>query len=179
MHSNAGYSLEDGDLVNSDSVLITSSSITGSTLDDSVAPAISQPVIQQLQVWQQRALAAEQKAERANEAIRAGLMSYMREWVKQKLFRKLIEDRTQLLESQHVATLKALAVDERLARLEIQIQQQNQVYEQRIDRLTQELAVTKEESRALIRAQITQIKSEMEAARVRLIAEAARNAVAT
>jgi hypothetical protein len=76
-------------------------------------------------------------------------------------------------------TLKALAVDERLGRLEIQIQQQNQVYEQRIERLTQELAVTKEESRALIRVQITQIKSEMEAARVRLVAEAARNEVAS
>ena len=60
---------------------------------------------------------------------------------------------------------------------ELQIQQQNQIYEQRIERLTQELAVTKEESRTLIRAQITQIKSEMEAARVRLIAEAARNGV--
>jgi hypothetical protein len=166
-------------MANSESVLITSPSITGSTSEESVAPAVSQPVIQQLQVWQQRALAAEQKVQQANDVIRGGLISYMREWLKQKLFRDLIADRAQLLESQHLATLKALAVDERLGRLEIQIQQQNQVYEQRIERLTQELAVTKEESRALIRVQITQIKSEMEAARVRLVAEDARNEVAS
>jgi hypothetical protein len=166
-----------GHVANSESVLITSPSITGSTSEESVAPAVSQPMIQQLQVWQQRALAAEHKAQQANDAIRAGIMSYMREWLKQKLFRSLIADRAQLLESQHLATVKALAVDERLGRLEIQIQQQNQVYEERIERLTQELVVTKEESRALIRAQIIQIKSEMEAARVRLLAEAARDGV--
>ena len=154
-----------------DSVLVTSQSITGSIIEQSDAPSVSQPVIQQLQVWQQRALAAEQKVEKANDAIRDGLMTYLAEWLKQKLFRKLIADRAQLLESQQVATVRALAVDERLSRLEVQIQQQNQAYEQRIERLTQELAVTKEESRALIRAQITQIKSEMEAARARLVAE--------
>jgi hypothetical protein len=128
-------------------------------------------VIQQLQVWQQRALAAEQKVEKANDAIRDGIMSYLADWLKQKLFRKLIDDRAQLLESQRIATIRAIAVDERLSRLEVQIQQQNQAYEQRIERLNQELTVTKEESRALIRAQITQIKSEMEAARARLVAE--------
>jgi hypothetical protein len=176
VHSNFPLSLESGKLANSDLVLITSPSITGSTAEESI-PAISQPVIQQLQVWQQRALAAEHKAQQANDAIRTGLISYMREWLKQKLFRRLIEDRANLLESQHLATLKALAVDDRLGRIELQIQQQNQMYEQRIERLTQELAVTKEESRTLIRAQITQIKSEMEAARVRLISEAARNGV--
>jgi len=176
VHSNFPLSLEAGKLANSDSVLVISPSITGSTAEESI-PAISQPVIQQLQVWQQRALAAEHKAQQANDVIRAGLMSYMREWLKQKLFRRLIDDRANLLETQHLATLKALAVDDRLGRIELQIQQQNQMYEQRIERLTQELAVTKEESRTLIRAQITQIKSEMEAARVRLIAEAARNGV--
>ncbi len=176
VHSNFPLSLESGNLVNSDSVLVTSPSTTGSTAEESI-PAVSQPVIQQLQVWQQRALAAEQKAQQANDVIRAGLMSYMREWLKQKLFRKLIADRAELLETQHLATLKALAVDERLGRLETQIQKQNDAYEERIERLTQELAVTREESRALIRAQITQIKSEMEAARVRLIAEAARDGV--
>jgi cell division septum initiation protein DivIVA len=65
-----------------------------------------------------------------------------------------------------------LAVDQRLAKIEVQLQQQNQAYEQRIERLTQELAITKEESRALIRAQIAQIKVEMDAARARLLAEA-------
>jgi len=130
--------------------------------------------MQQMQIWQQRALAAELKAQQANETIRAGITTHLREWLKQKLFRKLIADRAQLMESQQIATFKALDVNERLSRLELQIQQQNQAYEQRIDRLTQELAITKEESRALIRTQIMQIKSEMESARSRLVAEAER-----
>jgi len=155
-----------------DSALITSRSTTGSTSDE-LTP-MSQPAMQQMQIWQQRALAAELKAQQANETIRAGITTHLREWLKQKLFRKLIADRAQLMESQQIATFKALDVNERLSRLELQIQQQNQAYEQRIDRLTQELAITKEESRALIRTQIMQIKSEMESARSRLVAEAER-----
>ncbi len=131
----------------------------------------------QLLVWQKRALAAEQQAQLANEVIRAGLISFMREWLKQKLFRRLIEDRAALLETKQAATFKALAVDERLSRIEVQLQQQNQAYEQRIEHLIQELRVTKEESRALIRAQIVQIKAEMEAARAKLLAEAEQHAV--
>jgi len=132
----------------------------------------------QLLVWQKRALAAEQQAQLANEVIRAGLISFMREWLKQKLFRRLIEDRAALLETKQAATFKALAVDERLSRIEVQLQQQNQAYEQRIEHLIQELRVTKEESRALIRAQIVQIKAEMDAARAKLLAEAEQHAVA-
>jgi len=132
----------------------------------------------ELLVWQKRALAAEQQAQRANDLISAGLISFMREWLKQKLFRRLIEDRAALLETQQAATFRALAVDERLSRIEKQLQQQNQAYEQRIEHLIQELRVTKEESRALIRAQIVQIKAEMDAARAKLLAEAEQHAVA-
>ena len=81
------------------------------------------------------------------------------------------------METQQAVTFKALAVDERLSRIEVQLQQQNQAYEQRIEHLIQELRVTKEESRALIRAQIVQIKAEMEAASAKLLAEAEQHAV--
>jgi exonuclease III len=159
-------------------------SATDGLVSPSSAPSISSSDAQaisakqdQALIWQQRALAAEQQAQRANDLIRAGLITCMREWLKQKLFRKLINDRTALLETQQVATFKALAVDERLSRIELQLQQQNQAYEQRIERLVQELRVTKEESRALIRAQIVQIKAEMEAARAKLLAEAEQHAM--
>jgi hypothetical protein len=169
VHSNLPLRLENGNPINADARLIASQSGKASSFEEVPSSTVS---AHQMKVWQQRAIAAEQKAQKANEVIRAGLMSYMREWLKQKLFRKLIADRTELLESQHLATMKVLAVDERLSRIELQIQQQNQAYEQRIEKLTQELAVTREESRSLIRAQINQIQGEMEAARARLIAEA-------
>ena len=63
-------------------------------------------------------------------------------------------------------------MDERLSRIELQLQQQNQTYERRIERLNKELAAAKEESRALIRAQIAAVKAEMQTARARLLAEA-------
>ena len=126
----------------------------------------------QAEILRQRALAAEERAERATAALRHGLIPHLSQWLKQKLLRKLIADRAQLMETQQAATLKAMAVEARLARVERQIQQQIQGYQQRIEALTRELIAAKEENRELIRAQIRQVKAEMEAARARLIAQA-------
>ena len=103
--------------------------------------------------------------------IRAGLIPHLRHWLKQKLVRRLITDRAQLMETQQVATLKALAVEERLARIEQQIQRQTSAYQERIEALTRELIVAKEENRELIRARIMQVKAEMAAARARLLVQ--------
>jgi sugar-specific transcriptional regulator TrmB len=91
--------------------------------------------------------------------------------LKHKLVRRLIADRSQLLGAQQAATLKAVAVEERLARIEQQIQRQNSAYQERIEALTRELIVAKEESRELIRARIAQVKAEMAAARARVMAQ--------
>jgi len=149
-------------------VVITAQSVTGSTAE--VIPA--RPIVHiesESEQWRRRALAAEERADKHAEAMRRGLMPQMRRWLKEKLTRKLIEDRKDLLETQQVAALKAIAVDERLSRIESQIQQQNAVYERRIEELTRELAAAKEENRELIRAKIAQVKSEMEAARARAL----------
>ena len=105
-------------------------------------------------------------------AVRHGLMADLSRWLKQKLVRKLISDRADLLHGQHAAAAKARSVEERLARVERQIQQQTQGYLQRIDQLTHDLVAAKAENRELIRAQIRQVKAEMEAARARLLARA-------
>ena len=123
------------------------------------------------EVLRQRALAAEQRADRANAVIRSGLIPHLSQWLKQKLVRKLVTDRAQLLDTQQAATLKAAAVEERLAKIERQIQQQNDAYQDRIEALTRELVVAKEENRELIRARIAQVKAEMEAARARIRSE--------
>jgi endonuclease/exonuclease/phosphatase family metal-dependent hydrolase len=117
---------------------------------------------------EQRAMEAEQRAEQARALMRAGVMAQLTQWLKEKLVQKLIAQRTGLLETQEAATLKALAVDERLARIEFQIKQSNELYERRIEELTRELAVAKDENRELIRAKIALIKAEMEAARTRM-----------
>lgn len=125
----------------------------------------------QTELLRRRALAAEQRAERANAVIRAGLIPHLGHWLKQKLVRRLILDRTRLLATQDAAARKAMAVEQRLARIELQVQQQDRVYQNRIEELTRELLAAKEENRELIRARIAQVKADMAIARARLVAQ--------
>ncbi len=78
-----------------------------------------------------------------------------------------------MLDTQQAATLKALAVEERLSRIEQQIQQQNRAYQERIEVLTRELIAAKEDNREMIRDRIAQVRRDMEAARARLMAQSA------
>ncbi|HWY74178.1 MAG TPA: hypothetical protein VN281_01100 [Verrucomicrobiae bacterium] len=154
----------------SGTVIITTQSVTGSA---DIIPA--RPIVRiesETEQWRRRALAAEERADKHADAMRRGLMPQMRRWLKEKLTRKLIADRSELLETQQTAALKAMAVDERLSKIESQIQQQNAVYQRRIDELIRELAAAKEENRELIRAKIAQVKFEMEAARTRALQQA-------
>ena len=155
-------------------------SSTGSAAEHAAPLAAPHPVIhlenpgatQTQSAWQQRALAAEEKAERTQALVRKGMIPHLQRWLKQKVLRKLVADRSELLTAQQAATHKARAVDERLTRIELQIQQQNLAYERRLEELTLELLAAKEENRELIRARIVQVKAEMEAARARALAQA-------
>jgi len=162
-------------------VVMTSASATESAASNRRTAPPPRPLIHvetpgdtqtQSEDLRQRALDAEQRADQATAVIRAGLLPQLNHWLKQTLTRKLMTDRAHLMKTQHVAALKALAVEQRLSRIEQQLQQQNQTYQQRIDELTHLLAVAKEENRELIRVRITQVKAEMAAARARLLAQA-------
>lgn len=104
--------------------------------------------------------------------VRLGVIKELSGWLKHKLVRKLVTDRARLMEAQQLATRMANTLDTRLARIEAQIQQQNQAYTHRIEELNKELAAAREENRELIRERIAQVKAEMEAARARVLAEA-------
>ena len=99
--------------------------------------------------------------------VREGVIANLSRWFKQKAVQRLVSDRERLLATQQAAGLKVLAVDQRLAKIEHQIQQINREYEQRIDDLLKELIAAKEENRELIRAKIALVKAEMEKARLR------------
>ena len=173
-----------GVLGSSYTVVVAGASVTGSSSEKFAAVTSPQPIIHieapgptqtHSAGWQERALQAEQRAEKAQEALRRGMLPHLRRWLKQALVRKLISDREASLETQHEATRKILNVDERLSRIEIQIREQNHVYEQRIEELTCELIAAKEENRELIRARIAQVKAEMEAARARMLADSEKS----
>ena len=103
---------------------------------------------------------------------RARFLSEFAAWLKQAFVGRLVSDRREMLEAQELAVQKARLVDERLARIEQQIQRQTQDYERRIEELTIELAAAKEENRELISARITQIKLEMAGVRAKVLAQA-------
>jgi len=161
-------------------VVMASQSAAESTAGKGHTPPPPSPLIRmeaagttqtQTEALRQQALAAEQRADRALAVIRAGLIPQLGQWLKQTFTRKLIRDRAQLLQTQQVVALKAMAVEQRLTRIEQQIQQQNRAYEERIEELTRELLVAREENRELIRARIVQVRADMEAARARLMAQ--------
>jgi hypothetical protein len=167
-----------GELPTSYTVVMGTRSATEAALVPISPSRVPQPIIQveapgttqtQAEALRRRALTAEQRAEHANAVIRKGLIPYLSQWLKQKVVRKLIADRAQLIETQQAAAHKVMAVEERLSRIEQQIQRQNDTYQARIETLTRELLTAKEENRELIRARIAQVKAEMEAARVRLM----------
>jgi len=107
--------------------------------------------------------------------VSASLVSALSQWLKQKLVRRLIADRAKLVATHQESTFKVMRVNERLARIEAQLKEQNQAYENRIAQLTEQLSAAKEENRELIRAQIVRVKAEMEAARAKVLAEADLN----
>jgi hypothetical protein len=160
-------------------VVMSLPSETGSLDQDISIPSQPQSSVQDLPTvhtqsatWEERARAAEQNAERAQSILRDRLAGTLGRWLKQKFVRKLVSDRAQLLESQQNAAFKAMKVDERLARIEKQVQQQTQLYELKIEELTRDLHAAREENRELIRARIAQVKLEMEAVRARMMAQA-------
>jgi hypothetical protein len=163
-------------------VVVTPQSVTGSAAGEIVVSSTSRPrggvpapavrrSADAPEDWQHHAQNAGPHPESAA-AMRDGLFTHLSHWLKEKLVRRLIADRAQLLAMQEAAARKTLAMDERLARVERQIQQQNQAYEQRIIDLTRELDAAREGNRELIQAQIAKVKAEMEAARARLRTEA-------
>jgi hypothetical protein len=108
----------------------------------------------------------------ADPAIRRGVVQELANWLKHKFVRKLMSDREQMLQAHELATRMASTLDNRLARIEAQIRQQNEAYLRRIDELNRELSAAREENRELIRERIAQVKAEMEAARAKVLAEA-------
>jgi hypothetical protein len=94
--------------------------------------------------------------------VREGLILQLSHWLKTKFMQRLVSERAELLKTHQTAALKVLAMDERLSKVERQIQERNREYEQRIDALLKELEVAREENRELIRAKIALLKAEME-----------------
>jgi hypothetical protein len=101
--------------------------------------------------------------------LRQSLLAHMAEWLKHAFVQRLVRDRQNLIEAQHIAAQKVSSMDERLARVEAKIQKETAAYEKQIEQLGRELSSAREENRELIRTQIRLLKSEMETTRARVL----------
>jgi hypothetical protein len=101
--------------------------------------------------WRSRALIAEGKAERAHQAIRSGVMG----WMKEKVVRTLFRQRAELLDAQQKAEAEMRELEQRLEQLHAPLQERISAYEQRIEELEKDLAAKGEENRELIGARIS------------------------
>jgi hypothetical protein len=115
------------------------------------------------QSWRERAVAAEAKAARAQEAIRAGALGMMRETV----FQTLSTQRAELLSAQQRAEAEMRELEQRLEQLHTPLQERIEAYEKRIEELEQDLAAKGEENRELIGARINVAKQQLKAERGR------------
>jgi hypothetical protein len=100
--------------------------------------------------WRSRALVAEGKAERAQQAIRSGVLGWMRE----KIVRTLFHQRAELLDAQQKAEAEMRELEQRLEQLHAPLQERITAYEKRIEELEKDLAAKGEENRELIGARI-------------------------
>jgi hypothetical protein len=113
--------------------------------------------------WRDRALIAEGKAERAQQAIRSGVMGWMRERILQNLFRQ----RERLLTAQEKAEQEMRELEQRLGQLQAPLQDRIRAYERRIEELERELAEKGEENRQLIGARIAVARQQLRTERER------------
>lgn len=107
--------------------------------------------------WRERALVAEDKAQRAHEAIRSGALGWMRE----KIFQTLFRHRSELLSSQQRAEAEMRELEQRLEQLHTPLQERITAYERRIEELEKDLAAKGEENRELIGARISVARQQL------------------
>lgn len=117
--------------------------------------------------WEQRALAAEQTAEQARNAIRTGMLTQLARLFREKFVRGLISQRGQLLDAQQSAATEMVELERRLNELRTPLQERLRAYENRIADLEKALAVKGDENRELIKAKIQLTRRQLEAERAR------------
>jgi hypothetical protein len=113
--------------------------------------------------WRDRAIEAEGKAERAQAAIRSGVLGWMRE----RIFQTLARQRKELLTSQQRAEGEMRELEQRLQQLHTPLQERIRAYERRIEELEKDLAAKGEENRELIGARISVARQQLNVERER------------
>ena len=130
------------------------------------APA-NGPAQGQFQSLEKRALAAEQRAAHATEIVRKGLIPHLARLMKDKLFYGVASQRAQLLKMQQAGAAQVAELEQRLMRIQSQLQSRLTAYERRIAELEQEVSAREQANRELLAARVQMVKQTLEAAKSR------------
>jgi hypothetical protein len=114
------------------------------------------------EVWRQRALMAELRAEQAQAAIGASLAPHLAQALKEALVQELAVQRRELLQAQQIAAAEIAQLTHRLDELRAPIQERLRSYEMRIQELEKELAARNEENRELLKLKIDMLRRQLE-----------------
>lgn len=117
--------------------------------------------------WQKRAQVAEQRAERAQAALRAGAFAQLSHWLKQHFAQRLLTERTQMLDTQKSAANELAELEQRLDELHAPLQERLRAYEKRVAELEKSLAAKGQENRQLLEAKIQLTRKQLETERAR------------
>jgi 7TM-HD extracellular len=113
------------------------------------------------EAWRQRALLAEQRAEKAQSAARSGLLSHLTRSLSNMFVQKLLTQRSEQLEAQQKATAEVDQLGGRLDVLQSRMQERIAAYEKRIQDLERELETQNEANRELIKAEIRAVQRQL------------------
>ena len=92
------------------------------------------------EIWRQRALEAERRAEQALAAARADLAPHLAQALKEALVQELAIQRKELLQAQQIAIAEIAQLTHHLDELKVPMQERLRSYETRIQELEKELA---------------------------------------
>jgi hypothetical protein len=142
-------------------VPMLSQSAEGSMVISSSAASVEAPSLE-ADIWKERALEAEMKAEQLSTVVKAGLFPQLSRWLAQKFVSRLVLERSQLLDTQHRAELAIAEIECRLEEVRAPLEERLRVYEQRIEDLEAQLAAKAAENQELIKATILAARKKLE-----------------
>ncbi len=121
------------------------------------------PVSGTAEQWQQRALEAEQQAEKLRGAARSGLFAHLSQWLSSALTMKLLSQRRLLVENQSKAISEIAEIETRLEKVHAPLNDRLAAYQRRIAELEKELDARGQENRELLKAKIEIMRKQLEA----------------
>ena len=121
----------------------------------------------QIQSLVKRAAAAEQRARQATDLVREGLVPHLAHLMKDRLFRGIASQRAHLLLAQQAGASQVAELEQRLAKIQLQMQNRFGAYERRIAELEKEVISKEQINRELLEAKAQMMKQALATARTR------------